>query len=578
MEYLLSSRDWIFYLLQINLIWSIGFTVLFLLLRNGNPITRYRAFMTFHLLLPIGLVVSLLLNMDGASSAVVSDELTYNLFYETPMLSDIAPIAVDPIQSEPVNQLFSTALLFIAGIIMLLLGKFALQCFQLFRFAGEEESDLKEIMDELSVEIALKKRVRMLLTRFAITPFSFGWRRPLIVIPELIRAKCSGEQIRMILRHELIHIRRNDFIYNTLQKLTRIFFVYNPLIHLSDRLIDDNREIICDQQVLELPGVSRKAYATTLLKVNEILFPGVQLSAAVPFYRKFSQLKGRISMIKDYSSSQISTQYKLTVGIITLICLVGMALTALQAAEDNKEQLFESKNQKVRITSNYVEITKDGKKNRYDKNSQEFAEWQRRFAVLETSKEELMRREAELKADHDAMVQERKLAIQQKRLELELMQEQLKQERSQAQKSTVQSQNDRQQSVELRRKLIEEQRQQLQKMQENTSLKIDKLQQHVMQLSEELRTRKAQLDSKRETIAPKVDEMDTIINALRRQLQKDGLIGKNEKYFNFHMEADRIEVDDKRIADNYYDRYRKLIERIKGKEMTFPYTASVVKS
>jgi len=578
MDNLLSSRDWIFYLLQINLIWSVGFTVLYFLVRNGNPIIRYRAFMTFHLLLPIGLLVSLLLNIDGTSSPVVSDELTYNLFYETQVVSEIVPIAVDPIQSEPVNQLFSTTLLLLAGIIMLLFGKFVVQCFQLFRFVGEEESDLKEIMGELSAEMGLKTTVRMLLTRFAITPFSFGWRRPIIVIPELVHAKCSTEQIRLILRHELIHIRRNDFIYNTLQKLTRIFFVYNPLIHLSDRLTDDCREMICDQQVLELPGVSRKVYATTLLKVNEILFPGIQLSAAVPFYRKFSQLKGRISMIKDHSSNLISTKYKLTVGIITLICLVGMALTALQAAEDKKEQLFESDKQKVRMTSNYVEITKDGKKNRFNKNSPEFAEWQRRFAALETSKEELMRREAALKADHDAMVQERQLAIQQRRVELELMQEQLKQERYQAQQSVSKSRGESEKSLELRRKQIEQHQQQLQKLQENTSLKIDKLQQQVMRLSDELKARRGQLEYETVPLAPKVDEMDTIIEALRDQLQKDGLIGKNEKYFNFHMEADRIEVDDKRVDEEYFDRYRRLIERIKGKKMKFPYTASVVKS
>lgn len=571
MDYLLTSRDWIFYFLQVNLIWCIGFALLYLLLRRANPAMQYRGYTAFHLLLPLGLLVSLLINIPVQDSTIIPEEATYSVFYEAPVVSEFLQVEPSSDQATKESQTYTTVLLLIAGIVLLLLGKFTLQCIHLFRFAGDEDQELKEMVAELSAEMGVARQVQLLLTRFAITPFSFGWRRPLIILPDLVKEKCSPEQVSIILRHELVHIVRQDFLMNLLQKLTRILFVYNPLIHLSDRLIDDAREMICDQQVLKLRGVSRKAYASTLLHMNDVLYPGNPLTAAVPFYRKFSQLKGRITMIKNASTMQTSGFQKLFVPIILLFSFVAITLTALQAAEERQEQTFESNGQKVRITSTYVEISKDGQENRYGKDSAEYLMWQKRFSMMEISNEELLHKEALIKADYEADIEQKRRQLEEQRIQTELLIKQLKQEELAAKQSIADRKSGSAQ--------LEQDQQALKEMQQKTTQVIDELQRRVMELSAKLEKReKSGVKSIKDKQSSNVNEMDIIINALRGRLQKDGLIKKNAKYFKFHMEANGIEVNDKRIDDRYFESYRELIEYIKGKKMKFPYTASVTKS
>jgi|GEM_PF-5611612 len=571
MDYLLTSRDWIFYFLQVNLIWCIGFALLYLLLRRASPAMQYKGYTAFHLLLPLGLLVSLLVNIPVQDSTIIPEEATYSVFYEAPVVSELLQVDASSDQGTKESQIFTTVLLLIAGIVLLLLGKFTLQCIHLFRFAGDEDQELKEMVAELSTEIGVARQVQLLLTRFAITPFSFGWRRPLIILPDLVKEKCSPEQVRIILRHELVHIVRQDFLMNLPQKLIRILFVYNPLIHLSDRLIDDAREMICDQQVLKLRGVSRKAYASTLLHMNDVLYPGNPLTAAVPFYRKFSQLKGRITMIKNASTMQTSGFQKLFVPIILLFSFVAITLTALQAAEDKKEQIFESNDQKVKMTSTYVEISRDGQENRYGKDSAEYLMWQKRFSMMEISNEELLQKEALIKADYEANIEQKRRQLEEQRIQTELLIKQLKQEELAAKQSIADRKSGSAQ--------LEQDQQALKEMQQKTTQVIDELQRRVMELSAKLEKReKSGVKSIKDKQSSNVNEMDIIINALRGRLQKDGLIKKNAKYFKFHMEANGIEVNDKRIDDRYFESYRELIEYIKGKKMKFPYTASVTKS
>ncbi|MEL6824574.1 MAG: hypothetical protein AAFP70_22675, partial [Calditrichota bacterium] len=162
MDYLLTSRDWIFYLLQINLIWCMGFALLYLLLRKSGPALQYRGYTAFHLLLPLGLLVSLLFNIPIEDSTIIPEEATFSVLYEAPVVSEFLQVETFSDQNSVENQTYTTALLLIAGIIFLLLGKFVLQCLHLFRFAGDEDHELKAMVAELSAEMQVSRRVQLL--------------------------------------------------------------------------------------------------------------------------------------------------------------------------------------------------------------------------------------------------------------------------------------------------------------------------------------------------------------------------------------------------------------------------------
>ena len=74
------------------------------------------------------------------------------------------------------------------------------------------------------------------------------------------------ERIRVVLAHELAHIRRNDWLSQLSAELLRALYWFNPLVWLASRRLREESERACDDAVLET-GVDAPAYATHLLEV-----------------------------------------------------------------------------------------------------------------------------------------------------------------------------------------------------------------------------------------------------------------------------------------------------------------------
>ncbi|HET6880941.1 MAG TPA: M56 family metallopeptidase [Pirellulales bacterium] len=72
-------------------------------------------------------------------------------------------------------------------------------------------------------------RVRLLVSGAAEQPFTFGWRRPTIVLPERL-AWGDEASLRWSLAHEWAHVSRGDAWWWTLAGVTRLALFYQPLV------------------------------------------------------------------------------------------------------------------------------------------------------------------------------------------------------------------------------------------------------------------------------------------------------------------------------------------------------------
>ncbi|HTZ75918.1 MAG TPA: M56 family metallopeptidase [Candidatus Aquilonibacter sp.] len=97
-------------------------------------------------------------------------------------------------------------------------------------------------------------------------PGVFGIFRPLLLLPEGIAEKLSPAQLRVVLAHELCHVRRRDNLAAALHMLVEALFWFHPLVWWLDRRIAEERERACDEEVLRMGGAP-VAYAETILAV-----------------------------------------------------------------------------------------------------------------------------------------------------------------------------------------------------------------------------------------------------------------------------------------------------------------------
>ena len=125
-----------------------------------------------------------------------------------------------------------------------------------------------------------------------VSPISFGWRSPRILIPQTL----SLEQFELVAVHELAHVQRLDWLTNLFSHLVGAIFFFHPFYHLLNRRLVDLREQICDDWVIRLTG-ARKNYAQCLLDLVRHKDEDISLALAL---NQPSQLESRIgSILKD---------------------------------------------------------------------------------------------------------------------------------------------------------------------------------------------------------------------------------------------------------------------------------------
>ncbi|HEY3129123.1 MAG TPA: M56 family metallopeptidase, partial [Acidobacteriota bacterium] len=132
-------------------------------------------------------------------------------------------------------------------------------------------------------------------------PITFGLLRPVILLPQNV-LELEPHTQEAIIYHELLHVRRRDWIYSILEEFIRAILWFHPAIWWLIGRIHLEREQVVDQAVIQLTQ-SREQYVEALLAfVRAKTLP--KLTPATLFLRK-SLLKKRVAGIfKETSMSK----------------------------------------------------------------------------------------------------------------------------------------------------------------------------------------------------------------------------------------------------------------------------------
>ncbi len=97
------------------------------------------------------------------------------------------------------------------------------------------------------------------------TPFVIGLVKPKIYLPDGV----SDDEIKYIVMHEQIHIKRKDYLVKTYAFVLLGIYWLNPLVWIAFILLNRDMEFACDERVLrESEDEIKKAYATSLVNLS----------------------------------------------------------------------------------------------------------------------------------------------------------------------------------------------------------------------------------------------------------------------------------------------------------------------
>jgi TonB family protein len=129
-------------------------------------------------------------------------------------------------------------------------------------------------------------------------PITFGLRRPVIVFPPAVAVMEESIQ-HAIACHELLHVRRRDWVFEVLEECLRTVLWFHPGIWWLISRVQLSREQVVDHTAIRLTE-SRNGYVEALLAVAVAKSPGI-LTPASAFLRH-SVLKKRVALIFQESA------------------------------------------------------------------------------------------------------------------------------------------------------------------------------------------------------------------------------------------------------------------------------------
>ncbi|MBI3653813.1 MAG: M56 family metallopeptidase [Acidobacteria bacterium] len=127
---------------------------------------------------------------------------------------------------------------------------------------GREAEALKNVQ----VWLFIKREIRLLVSPKISEPGMWGIARPIIVLPEMMADHLSEAELDAVMMHEMIHIARWDNLASNAQMFLCCLFWFHPLVWFIDKKLLIERELACDEKVVELGG-AHGIYAASLLKV-----------------------------------------------------------------------------------------------------------------------------------------------------------------------------------------------------------------------------------------------------------------------------------------------------------------------
>ena len=220
-----------------------------------------------------------------------------------------------------------------AMLIRFLFGLYRIR--QLRRNAVVADNAYQSICQRLARQLNIKRSVTVCFSDRVVSPISFGWLSPHILIPK----KLNLEQFELVAAHELAHVQRLDWLTNLFSHLVGVIFFFHPIYHLLNRELVRLRERICDDWVIQLTG-ARKNYAQCLLDLvrHEDRVIPLALSLNQP-----SQLESRIDSIlknKRQLDVQLKPRLRLIAATLLLTCLPLLAMAQLVPLKTFQVSLF----------------------------------------------------------------------------------------------------------------------------------------------------------------------------------------------------------------------------------------------
>ncbi len=181
------------------------------------------------------------------------------------------------------------------------LGRLALGAARVRRVCRGASSDAagewRPLVAELSAKLGISRPIRLLFSEDLAVPVTTGVSRPIVLLPETAR-RWNEERRRVVLLHELAHVKRADWVALVIGQVAGALYWFHPLAWSVRVQMRRDCERACDDLVLA-SGTRASVYAAHLLSIIRSLRLSRQRALPAVAMARRSYWDGRMRAILD---------------------------------------------------------------------------------------------------------------------------------------------------------------------------------------------------------------------------------------------------------------------------------------
>lgn len=253
----------------------------------------------------------------------------------SPASDSAAAVQQAPPVFEPLSVVAYVAFAWVVGAVLALvpplLGRVMLRRFER-RCSVVTDPDWLRALSRACEDLGIVHPVRLLLSQERTMPMTWGVVRARVLLPAE-SGLWSAQRRRIVLLHELGHIKRWDCLTHLLAQIARALYWFNPLAWAAVWRMQVERERACDDLVLRL-GARGSEYAEQLLAVTAGLRSAALGAAAMAMARP-SQLEGRVREILDPGRNRRTVSARHVLGAALLAAVLVVPVAAMKSAPAN---------------------------------------------------------------------------------------------------------------------------------------------------------------------------------------------------------------------------------------------------
>jgi beta-lactamase regulating signal transducer with metallopeptidase domain len=190
------------------------------------------------------------------------------------------------------------------------------------------------VVAELAHTLGMTSSAELRFSSDVDSPLIAGIRRPVILVPADRFPRMSPEQQRMVLCHELVHLKRRDVLFSCIPAAAERLFFFHPLSRFAAQEYAFWREAACDAAVMDALQAPARSYGRLLLDLGVSRQQTLAVASAA---MSFSTLKRRLVMLDVPSRPSTGARIVSAAAVaLALITIAPVKLVARQANERPK--------------------------------------------------------------------------------------------------------------------------------------------------------------------------------------------------------------------------------------------------